>query len=285
MRLRQQLARFLSRPRPAGDGAPPPRSAAQLLWQRRDDAALARLLDGYVWSLPLALFATPWSAAPRLAASRRRYRHADQRPLFYLPFLEAAPRWERAPGAEILEEHYPVILEEFRQVDEELRRHPERAELQRGFGRADALLGAGDWSIFNLYRQGVRVERNCALCPRTVEIAESLPLCTDGQAMLYFSVMTPGTHVKPHCGFTNTRLRYHLGIEVGDGVRIRAGQQWHRWQPGRVLAFDDSFEHEVVHEGDRRRVVLLLDVWHPGLRPDERAAVLELMQALELPTR
>ena len=35
-----------------------------------------------------------------------------------------------------------------------------------------------------------------------------------------------------------------------------------RWQ---VLIFDDSFEHEVWHEGGGPRVVLIIDVWHPEL--------------------
>ena len=32
-----------------------------------------------------------------------------------------------------------------------------------------------------------------------------------------------------------------------------------------VLIFDDSFEHEVWHEGADDRVVLICDMWHPDL--------------------
>ena len=38
---------------------------------------------------------------------------------------------------------------------------------------------------------------------------------------------------------------------------------------------DDSFEHEVWHEGDRDRVVLICDIWHPELDVD--AMVLPLL--------
>jgi aspartyl/asparaginyl beta-hydroxylase (cupin superfamily) len=37
------------------------------------------------------------------------------------------------------------------------------------------------------------------------------------------------------------------------------------WQEGEVLLFDDSFEHEVFHDGVGPRVVLIVDVWHPQL--------------------
>lgn len=38
-----------------------------------------------------------------------------------------------------------------------------------------------------------------------------------------YSVMLPGTHVWPHTGPTNCRLRMHLGLVIPDNVRIRVG--------------------------------------------------------------
>jgi hypothetical protein len=46
------------------------------------------------------------------------------------------------------------------------------------------------------------------------------------------------------------------------------------WQTGKCLAFDDSFVHEVWNEGDRDRVVLVVDVWHPDLS-DHEVSLLE----------
>ena len=40
-----------------------------------------------------------------------------------------------------------------------------------------------------------------------------------------FSVMYPGTHVWPHTGPTNCRLRAHLGLVVPKNVFIRAGDE------------------------------------------------------------
>lgn len=37
-----------------------------------------------------------------------------------------------------------------------------------------------------------------------------------------------------------------------------------------MLIFDDSFEHEVWHNGTSVRLVLIVDVWHPDLTDDEK---------------
>lgn len=34
------------------------------------------------------------------------------------------------------------------------------------------------------------------------------------------------------------------------------------------MVFDDSFEHEVLHEGDEARTVLLVNFWHPDVPPE-----------------
>ena len=57
---------------------------------------------------------------------------------------------------------------------------------------------------------------------------------------LYFSVMSPGTHVWPHVGPTNCRLRMHLGLVIpktGKGARLRCADQY-RWV---MFAFSTYF--------------------------------------------
>ena len=60
-----------------------------------------------------------------------------------------------------------------------------------------------------------------------------------------FSVLRPGTHLRPHCGSTNSRLTCHLGVVVPGGARVRVGDEWREWAEGECLVFDDSWEHEV----------------------------------------
>ena len=50
---------------------------------------------------------------------------------------------------------------------------------------------------------------------------------------------------------------------------------------GRCFAFDDSFEHEAWHNGDRTRIVLVFDVWHPDLH-DREVQFLSMLQRSRL---
>lgn len=42
------------------------------------------------------------------------------------------------------------------------------------------------------------------------------------------------------------------------------------WDEGKVLIFDDSFEHEVWQEADSYRLIFIVDVWHPELTQYQR---------------
>jgi aspartate beta-hydroxylase len=101
-----------------------------------------------------------------------------------------------------------------------------------------------------------------------------LPLSTNF-GFVMFSGAEPGTHIAPHYGSSNLRLRHHLGIEIPEpeAARIRVGTEWRQWKQGRAMAFDDSFEHEVEHEGKKLRIVLSVDVWHPSLTAEDIAVL------------
>ena len=87
--------------------------------------------------------------------------------------------------------------------------------------------------------------------------------------------MQPGTHVWAHTGPTNCRLRAHLGLVVPEKekLRLRVGTQERTWEEGKVLVFDDSWEHEVWHNGNDYRLILIIDVWHPELTSEERTSL------------
>jgi len=52
--------------------------------------------------------------------------------------------------------------------------------------------------------------------------------------------------VWPHCGPSNTRIRAHLGLVVPEGCcRMRVANETIEWKEGKIIVFDDSFEHEV----------------------------------------
>lgn len=136
---------------------------------------------------------------------------------------------------------------------------------------AENLRDKGDWKQFELYARGSRVDKNCAKAPLTCRLVEKFTAartCKRGQVK--FSVMHPGTHVWPHCGPTNCRIRAHLGLKVPSETYIRVAEETRSWKDGQWLIFDDSYEHEVWHNGTGTRLVFILDFWHPDLSESQR---------------
>jgi aspartyl/asparaginyl beta-hydroxylase (cupin superfamily) len=44
---------------------------------------------------------------------------------------------------------------------------------------------------------------------------------------------------------------------------MRVKDQYHTWEAGRSILFDDSWNHEVVNRSDDIRVVFIVDVMRP----------------------
>ncbi|CAH1773510.1 unnamed protein product [Owenia fusiformis] len=133
------------------------------------------------------------------------------------------------------------------------------------------LLDTGDWKQFTLFQQGRKNEKNCKRAPKTCALIDKVADakgCKRGQVK--FSIMSPGVHVWPHCGPTNCRIRAHLGLVIPPGPKIRVADDTREWIEGKFIMFDDSFEHEVWHEGSSYRLVLIVDFWHPELTEDQK---------------
>jgi len=156
---------------------------------------------------------------------------------------------------------------------------------------AGGALSNGAWRDLTLYVNGRRHEANCALVPRTAallgwRLRDDTSSHSCGSA--FFSLLAPGARLRPHCGPTNTRLRAHLALLVPTAaaaaggshplpcaMRVGEGERPRAWSEGSCFLFDDSFEHEVWNETHESRVVLIVDLWHPGLSREERAATLD----------
>jgi hypothetical protein len=134
------------------------------------------------------------------------------------------------------------------------------------------------WTAIHLLRRGERVSTNADHCPATMAAIAALPQpdVSGHSPNAMFSLLEPGAHIPPHTGVANTRLVCHLPLIVPDGCWFRVGAETRRWEPGRAFVFDDTIEHEAANEGCALRVVLIVDVWHPGLNPTERDAVAAL---------
>jgi len=51
---------------------------------------------------------------------------------------------------------------------------------------------------------------------------------------------------------------------------FRVGGSTIEWQEGKVIAFDDSVEHEAWNNSAYDRLVLIFDIWRPELSQSER---------------
>nr|ACG60751.1 alpha-ketoglutarate-dependent hydroxylase [Streptomyces pilosus] len=206
----------------------------------------------------------------RLAVEQGVWRDPLQRPVHYLPSLGPVPVHDPADFWFV-----PYLEENSRLI---------RAELERVLGADDngflpveePLLGTGDWKQVTFYEGGQRFDDACERFPVTAGIIEAIPEATlAGPGVVTLSRLQPGSHIVPHCGASNARLRVHLGLHVPQGPRMRVGDRTLHWREGSCLVFDDSFEHEVWHTGDTPRVVLLMDVWHPRLDPAVQRLITE----------
>eukprot|EP01116_Phalansterium_solitarium_P014300 TRINITY_DN31888_c0_g1_i1.p1 TRINITY_DN31888_c0_g1~~TRINITY_DN31888_c0_g1_i1.p1 ORF type:complete len:329 (+),score=45.05 TRINITY_DN31888_c0_g1_i1:45-989(+) len=147
---------------------------------------------------------------------------------------------------------------------------------------------AAAWSALEFYNQGLRNEPNCSLCPRTVALLDSIPdfMKDVGFGFAYFSILDPGMKTAPAFGLCNIRLRFQLPLMVPSGSAMVVGKQRRPFVPGKSLIFDDSFLHSVENNNLERdgpangqQVVLLFDVWHPGVTPAERQVFKHLFPA------
>jgi aspartate beta-hydroxylase len=137
------------------------------------------------------------------------------------------------------------------------------------------------WSSLHLWRDGVRQEAACKLCPKTTALLERLPLADQpGYApTAMFSALDAKTKIPAHTGSTNVRLLCHLPLILPGPARFRVGNETREWKMGEAWVFDDTIEHEAWNDADELRVILIFDIWNPFLDQGERELVRVLLKA------
>uniref|UniRef100_A0A671PBJ9 Aspartyl/asparaginyl beta-hydroxylase-like n=1 Tax=Sinocyclocheilus anshuiensis TaxID=1608454 RepID=A0A671PBJ9_9TELE len=192
-----------------------------------------------------------------------------QRSLYNVPGLRAQPWWMAEETrytalVKMLERNWLTIRDEALSVLD--------SNSGQFLPEDEYLRETGDWGQFTLWQQGRKVASSCRYVPKTCALLEHYPEATScKRGQIKFSVMQAGTHVWPHTGPTNCRLRMHLGLVIpSKGCRIRCTNQTRSWEEGKVLIFDDSFEHEVWQEAESYRLIFIVDVWHPQLTQLQR---------------
>lgn len=164
------------------------------------------------------------------------------------------------PWAAEIEKAYPDIRRELEKV---LVRKSELPNFQDISADVKTITSDSSWKTFFLMGFGVPSERNIALCPKTWEAVRRIP----GLKTAMFSIFEPGKHLPAHRGPYNGVLRLHLGLIVPraakDAIAIRVDRQICHWEEGKVLIFDDAYEHEAWNHSQDTRVVLFVDFVKP----------------------
>lgn len=156
------------------------------------------------------------------AAEKKLFLSEYQRSLYNVDHLNSRPFWTLAESG---------YKKEFRNFEENWHRiRDEGLSLLNDGGyfinEAENLRDFGDWKQFELFSRGIKNTKNCERASFTCKLIETFPAaksCKRGQVK--FSVMHPTTHVWPHCGPTNCRLRAHLGLKVPPKTLLRVATE------------------------------------------------------------
>jgi hypothetical protein len=267
---------------------PGPWQAAVAHARKRRDEWRRQVQRDLSSKLPTGLAPAQRERAERFISNRARItRHYHQEPSdFHYPGLPELEFHEPSQfrGLRSLEEAVDVIHGEFEaliavEAAEMVPyiQYPARVPLRQW----KELNFSSDWTAIHLLQNGQRIDTNARHCPRTMELIAALdqPDVPGASPNAMFSLLAPHTRIPPHTGVANTRLVCHLPLIVPPKCGFRCGATTVEWHVGRTFVFDDTIEHEAWNDSDQLRVVLIVDLWAPGLDVGNRRAVAAVIGA------
>jgi beta-hydroxylase len=178
-----------------------------------------------------------------------QYNLTEQNPHFFYEVKDF-------PYLKLLENNYLDIKEELQQLIADKK---EESYWFNAFPHYVESKSELAWNTFTFLFFGIEVKAHKLLCPKTWKLLSQIPELISAD----FSYMKPHTHIKPHKGFTNKVLRVHLGLIIPENCWLRVGTEKTKWQEGKLMIFDDSYDHEAVNASDKDRVVLMFDIPNP----------------------
>lgn len=167
------------------------------------------------------------------------------------------------PWARELEQNWQLIRAE---LDKVLQYKDELPAFHELVPEVSTITQDKNWKTFLFCGYGRWSQHNTELCPETTRLLRRIP----GIRTAFFSILEPGKYIPPHRGPYNGVLRLHLGLivpEPKENCWIRVHDQKLHWEEGKVIIFDDCFDHEVHNNTDGLRVVLFVDFVRPTYFP------------------
>ena len=178
------------------------------------------------------------------------WKTAGQRPGRYDPTLRAQPWWKvdelgrSAAHAELLQKNWKMIRKEAKRILKAAQRD-DLNDTAVADASGFALEGAGlhaqrSWHEYSLWAFGRQDEKHCSRAPFTCGLLDDMPEATRTTVGdIKFSLMQPGTIVRPHTGPSNQRIRVHLGLSIPqNGCGITVAGETRGWVEGELLIFD-----------------------------------------------
>lgn len=180
--------------------------------------------------------------------------------LFYIfsgvgnkPYIETS----RFPQLKVFEDHWKEIRDEA--VSLNAQTHIKASDELDDVG-FNSFFKTG-WKRFYLKWYGASLPSANRLCPRTVELINSLPEVKGAM----FAMLPPGAKLVKHRDPYAGSLRYHMGLITpnSDDCYINVDGQKYSWRDGEAVMFDETYLHYAANNSDSNRIILFLDIKRP----------------------
>merc|ERR1712188_170720 len=96
----------------------------------------------------------------------------------------------------------------------------------------------------------------CLVASELVQITGKVEGGAEPSGEILVLKLAPGTRVRPYTASDNHMLTAHMPLANIAGLRLRVGNDTRQYPTERMLIFDDSFETELVNEGEDEAYLL-----------------------------
>jgi beta-hydroxylase len=232
---------------------------------------------------------------------RGKVRHKLKRQIsdhstFLAPYNTLVYLFSAVPNKPILDiDDFPELLklrENWQIIRDEALALDESGHIRKSETHNDVAFGSffkRGWKRFYLKWYSDFMPSAKELCPKTVELVQSIPSINAAMFTLLPPRSKLGAHRDPFAG----SLRYHLGLATpnSDDCRIYIDGEMHSWRDGKDVLFDETYIHSAHNDTDIPRLILFCDVARPIRNPVMRAVnqfithnIVKITQSQNVPT-
>jgi hypothetical protein len=181
-----------------------------------------------------------------------------------LPMIGPFPSIEECGLGEIcklMKDNIDIFKEDFNNNRDKYIENPETLGYNQPYGRIDILNSEDD--DFEMTKEVLNRSKDFTRSQFMNSQAGYTFLSTT------FTVLYPGGSIRPHHGPSNYKYRIHLCIDIDGkgGLVTPYGSRY--WKEGEIFILDDSYLHSGFYEGNRPRVILMVDISKKGLKLDD----------------